>query len=485
MKHLPIFIDIQDRLVLVVGGGETAARRAEAALKAGARVRLAAAEICPALEDVIAYRGVKHRRRDFQAGDLEGVTLVFAATGDRALDERISMLARDVAIPVNVADRLDISSFVMPAIVDRSPVVIAVGSGGDSPILSRVMKARLESLIPAGLGRLARFAGRVRKRVKAAIPDALRRRHFWEDLVEGAIAEYVLAGRGDKAETLLDKTLADAKRRPAHGEVYLVGAGPGDPDLLTFRALRLMQKADVVLHDRLVPDAILDLVRHDAERVFVGKRRGEHALPQEDISKLMIRLARRGKRVLRLKSGDPFVFGRGGEEIEALAAEGIHFQVVPGVTAANGCASYAGIPLTHRDHAQSCLFVTGHAKDEKLELNWKSLVQPHQTLVVYMGLQSLPMLTKKLIAHGADPKVPAALIDNGTRDQQRVVTAPLGKLAKKVAKLELPGPAIVIVGTVVSLRDKLTWFTPEDKAAANRASRIGVRAKSFAGDDKN
>jgi uroporphyrin-III C-methyltransferase/precorrin-2 dehydrogenase/sirohydrochlorin ferrochelatase len=246
-----------------------------------------------------------------------------------------------------------------------------------------------------------------------------------------------------------------------------------------------MQKADVVLHDRLVPDAILDLVRQDAERVFVGKRRGEHALPQEDISKLMIRLARQGKRVLRLKSGDPFVFGRGGEEIEALAAEGIHFQVVPGVTAANGCASYAGIPLTHRDHAQSCLFVTGHAKDEKLELNWKSLVQPHQTLVVYMGLQSLPMLTEKLIAHGADPKVPAALIDNGTRDQQRVVTAPLGRLAKKVAKLELPGPAIVIVGTVVSLRDKLTWFTPEGKNAAKRASRVSVRADRLPGGHKN
>ena len=485
MKHLPIFIDIKDRLVLVAGGGEAAARRAEAALAAGARVRLAATEICPALEDVIEREGFEYRPRGFQAGDLEGAALVFAATGNATLDERISMLAKDVAIPVNVADRLDMCTFVMPAIVDRSPVVIAVASGGDSPILSRVLKARLEALIPAGLGRLARFAGAARDRVKAAIPDARKRRHFWEDMVEGAIAEYVLAGQGDKANALLETTLADAKRGAAHGEVYLVGAGPGDPDLLTFRALRLMQKADVVLHDRLVPDAILDLVRHDAERVFVGKRRGEHALPQEDISKLMIKLARQGKRVLRLKSGDPFVFGRGGEEIEALAAEGIHFQVVPGATAANGCASYAGIPLTHRDHAQSCLFVTGHAKDEKLELNWESMVQPHQTLVVYMGLQSLPMLTEKLIVHGADPQIPAALIDNGTRDTQRVITAPLGKLAAKVAKLELPGPAIVIVGTVVGLRDKLTWFTPGETADSGPPSRIAVHAGSFAGDEKN
>jgi len=485
MKHLPIFIDINDRLVLVAGGGEAAARRAEAVLAAGARVRLAAAEICPALEDVVGRDAVEHRARDFAAGDLEGVALVFAATGKAALDERISMLAKDVGIPVNVADRLKLCTFVMPAIVDRAPVVIAVASGGDSPVLSRVLKARLEALIPAGLGRLARFAGRARKRVKAAIPDALARRHFWEDMVEGAIAEYVLAGQDDKANALLESTLGATDRRPAHGEVYLVGAGPGDPDLLTFRALRLMQKADVVLHDRLVPDAILELVRHDAERVFVGKRRGEHALPQEDIAKLMIRLAREGKRVLRLKSGDPFVFGRGGEEIEALAAEGIHFQVVPGVTAANGCASYAGIPLTHRDHAQSCLFVTGHAKDEKLELNWESLVQPHQTLVVYMGLQSLPMLTEKLLAHGADPHIPAALIDNGTRDAQRVVVAPLNKLAAKVAKLELPGPAIVIVGTVVGLRDKLKWFTPGEAADSGPPSRVAVHAGSFAEDGKN
>jgi uroporphyrin-III C-methyltransferase/precorrin-2 dehydrogenase/sirohydrochlorin ferrochelatase len=482
MSNLPIFLDVKDRLVLVAGAGEIAARRAEAALDSGARVRLVGTGTCAALDEAAEHPRVERHARDFEARDLDGAALAFAATGDDALDERIARLARDINIPVNVADNLDLCTFVMPAIVDRGPVVIAIASGGESPVLSRVLKARLEALIPAGLGRLAAFAGAWRDKVRAALPDALKRRHFWEDVVDGPIAEFVLAGRDEAAEALLDKTLSGAARGPAEGEVYLVGAGPGDPDLLTFRALRLMQKADVVLHDRLVPDVILNLVRQDAERVFVGKRRGEHALPQADISKLMIKLARQGKRVLRLKSGDPFVFGRGGEEIEALAAEGIHFQVVPGVTAANGAAAYAGIPLTHRDHAQSCLFITGHAKDEKLSLDWKSLVRPNQTLVVYMGLQSLPTLIAELIAHGADPRTPAALVDNATRPGQRVITAPLGELAAHAAKADLPGPATVIVGSVVTLRDKLSWFR---SSAAETAGPIGVRAASFARPNKN
>ena len=482
MNNLPIFLDVKDRLVLVAGTGEIAARRAEAALDSGARVRLAGRDACAALDEVAEHPRVERLDRAFEARDLDGAALAFAATGDDAEDARIAMLARESNIPVNVADNLELCTFVMPAIVDRGPVVIAIGSGGESPVLSRVLKARLEALIPAGLGRLAQFAGAWRDKVRKALPDALKRRHFWEDVVDGPIAECVLAGRDEAAEALLDKTLADAARRPKLGEVYLVGAGPGDPDLLTFRALRLMQKADVVLHDRLVPDVILNLVRQDAERVFVGKRRGEHALPQDEIAKLMIRLARQGKRVLRLKSGDPFVFGRGGEEIEALAAEGIHFQVVPGVTAANGSAAYAGIPLTHRDHAQSCLFITGHAKDEKLALDWESLVRPNQTLVVYMGLQSLPTLTAELMAHGADPKTPAALVDNATRPGQRVITAPLGELAARAAEAELPGPATVIVGSVVTLRDKLSWFRP---AEAESPGPIGIHAKSFAQPRKN
>jgi len=465
MIHLPIFMDIKGRSVLVVGGGELAARKVAMAHRAGGKMTIVAETLCPSLADLAADGEIAHLARDFDAGDLEGRALVFVASEDRDLEERISGLAQDAGIPVNVVDRFDLCSFIMPAVINRSPMLVAVSSGGAAPILSRVLKARLETSIPAGLGRLADFAGACRGKVAAAIPEGRLRLRFWEHFIHGPIAEYILAGQPEAAGNLLDETLEKAKQdhdSGIRGEVYLVGAGPGDPDLLTFRALRLMQQADVVLHDRLVPDDILDLVRRDAERVFVGKRRGDHAMAQEDIGTLMIRLAKEGKRVLRLKSGDPFVFGRGGEEIDALSSEGIHFQVVPGVTAANGCASYAGIPLTHRDHAQSCIFVTGHAKDDNLDLDWEALVRPSQTLVVYMGLDSLPMLSEKLIGHGADPETPAAVVDNGTRANQQVVTAPLGQLADAVAKAELPGPAIVIVGSVVTLRDRLSWFKQAD-----------------------
>ncbi len=458
MNHFPVFLDIKDQPVLVVGGSFMAARRTAAAFAAGGRVRVVAEELDRAFEDC---RGFEHRARPFQAEDMEGARLVFVAGDDEALNVRVSALAREWGIPVNVADRLDLCSFVMPSIVDRSPVVVAVSSGGESPILSRLLRAWIETRIPGGLGRLARFAGAWRERIKTAIPDPTRRRRFWEWMNDGPVAEYVLAGQTEAAHALLEETLAAAGRdrdAPLLGEVYLVGTGPGDPDLLTFRALRLMQQADVVLHDRLVPDAILDLVRRDAERLFVGKRRGEHALPQEEISRLLVELAREGKRVLRLKGGDPFTFGRGGEEIEALSGEGIPFQVVPGVTAANGCAAYAGIPLTHRDHAQACVFVTGHTKDGTLDLNWDTLVQPNQTVVAFMALGALPALTGGFIAHGADAKMPAAVIDNGTRDTQRVVTGTLGDLAARAAAANLEGPAIVIVGTVVTLREKLSWF---------------------------
>ncbi|MEE8350624.1 MAG: siroheme synthase CysG, partial [Rhodospirillales bacterium] len=336
-------------------------------------------------------------------------------------------------------------------------------SGGEAPILSRVLRARLESFVPADIGRLARFAATIRDRVQDIIAPGPQRRRFWEDFIDGPIAEYVLAGQEGAALKTLNDVLSKVENetgKSPEGEVYLVGSGPGDPDLLTFRALRLMQQADVVLHDRLVPDGILDLVRRDAERIFVGKKPGDHVMRQKDISQLMITLAGQGKRVLRLKSGDPFVFGRGGEEIEALASENIHFQVVPGVSAANGCASYAGIPLTHRDHAHSCVFVTGHMKDDTIELNWQQIIQPRQTLVVYMGLNSLPSLMAKLIKHGASPDMPAAIVDNGTRPEQRVITGTIGNLADKTNAATLPGPAVIIIGSVVTLREKLSWYRP-------------------------
>jgi uroporphyrin-III C-methyltransferase/precorrin-2 dehydrogenase/sirohydrochlorin ferrochelatase len=482
MKHLPIFLDIKDRPVLVVGGGEAAARKVEAVLKAEARITVVASGLCPALLDLAGQGRIEHKAQAFEDSDLESATLVFVATEDEDLNRRVSALAREAGIPVNVVDRFKLCSFIMPAVIDRSPMMVAVSSGGDAPIIARVLKARLETFIPAGLGRLAEFAGACRDRVKDVIAEGPLRLRFWEHFIHGPIAEYILAGQKEAAENLFDETLAQVGAdgiTADHGEVYLVGAGPGDPDLLTFRALRLMQQADVVLHDRLVTDEIMELVRRDAERIFVGKRRGDHAMRQEEIGQLMIRLAKEGKRVLRLKSGDPFVFGRGGEEIDALSSEGIHFQVVPGVTAANGCASYAGIPLTHRDHAQSCIFVTGHAKDDNLDLDWPTLVRPSQTLVVYMGLDSLAMLTDKLISHGADPKTPAAIIDNGTRPGQRVVTASLENLARRAVEEELPGPSIIIIGSVVTLRDRLSWFRPVAHKNADESNRLGHHAEEI------
>jgi uroporphyrin-III C-methyltransferase/precorrin-2 dehydrogenase/sirohydrochlorin ferrochelatase len=354
----------------------------------------------------------------------------------------------------------------MPSIVDRSPVVIAISTAGTSPILGRMIKARLETLLPAAYGRVAAFVGRYRKKVGERLKDFQRRRRFWERILEGPVVDLVLAGQQAEAVAEFDAQLDAAARGAEYrqqGEVYLVGAGPGDPDLLTFKALRLMQRADVVLYDRLVGEGILNLVRREAERIYVGKLPQEHILPQAEISQLLLRLAQEGKRVLRLKGGDPFVFGRGGEEIELLAEAGIPFQVVPGITAASGCAAYAGIPLTHRDHAQACIFVTGHTKDGRLDVDWHALLQPRQTVAVYMGLAHLAELTRAFIEKGAAPSLPVALIDNGTRPNQQVLTGTLATVAKKAAEAGVKGPAILIIGSVVRLRDRLDWFVPEEQ----------------------
>jgi uroporphyrin-III C-methyltransferase/precorrin-2 dehydrogenase/sirohydrochlorin ferrochelatase len=339
-----------------------------------------------------------------------------------------------------------------------------------------MIKEHLESMIPASYGRLAAFLESIREAVGRRITDNRKRRHFLELVLEGAIADLVLAGNEPRARELLDEQLAAHKAgddgKANIGAVYLVGAGPGDPDLLTFRAMRLMQRADVVVYDRLIGSRILDLVRRDAERVYVGKMKNQHALPQDDISRLLVSLAREGKRVLRLKGGDPFIFGRGGEEIEMLASEDIPFQVVPGVTAASGCASYAGIPLTHRDHAQSCVFVTGHAKNGKPDLDWAVLLQPKQTVAIYMGLAMLPELTQEFLARGAKLDTPVAVVDNGTRTNQKVVTGTIATIAEAVAASGIKGPAITFIGTVVTLRDKFAWFQPGDTAVPKFAAEM-------------
>lgn len=453
MDFLPLFHNLKGRPVLLVGGGEVALRKARLLAGAGAALRV----VAPEVHDELRGLATETLRRGYQASDLDGVVLAVAATDDPALNAQVSTDAQARSIPVNVVDAPQLCTVIFPAIVDRSPLLVAVSSGGDAPVLARLIRARIETWIPAAYGQLAGLAKKFRGKVKQLLPDVQQRRVFWEEAFQGRVAESVFAGKPAEAERLLEEQLAGAAPR-ALGEVYLVGAGPGDPDLLTFRALRLMQQADVVLYDRLVAPAILDLCRRDAERLYVGKRRAEHSLPQEQINRKLVELARQGKRVLRLKGGDPFIFGRGGEEIEELAAHGIPFQVVPGITAASGCAAYAGIPLTHRDHAQSVRFVTGHLKDGSTDLPWADLVAPGQTLVFYMGLVGLPVICAQLIRHGRAADTPAALVQQGTTSQQRVFTGTLADLPELVARHEVHAPTLVIVGEVVRLRDKLAWF---------------------------
>jgi uroporphyrin-III C-methyltransferase/precorrin-2 dehydrogenase/sirohydrochlorin ferrochelatase len=455
MDFLPLFHKLQDRLVLVVGGGEVALRKARLLADAGARLRVVAPEVRVELQQLAGDGGFF--LRGYQTEDLQGVVLIIAATDDELLNAQISAQAQALGIPVNVVDAPKLCSVIFPAIVDRSPLIVAVTSGGDAPVLARLIRAKIETWIPATYGQLAGLAKRFRAQVKGLFPDVQQRRVFWEEVFQGQIAESVFAGKLQEGERLLEAKISGAAPQ-ALGEVYLVGAGPGDPDLLTFRALRLMQQADVVLYDRLVAPAIIELCRRDAERIYVGKQRAEHALPQEQINQRLVTLAKEGKRVLRLKGGDPFIFGRGGEEIEELAAHGIPFQVVPGITAASGCAAYAGIPLTHRDYAQSVRFVTGHLKDGSCDLPWAELAAPHQTLVFYMGLVGLPLICQQLVANGRSADTPAALIQQGTTQNQRVFTGTLAGLPQLVADHQVHAPTLVIVGEVVQLREKLAWF---------------------------
>ncbi|HLE66174.1 MAG TPA: siroheme synthase CysG [Burkholderiales bacterium] len=459
MDFLPIFFDVREQPCLVVGGGEVAARKSALLLRAGARVTVLAPALSAAFDADLAAARIAHRAASFRDEDLEGYAVVIAATNDDAVNRAVAAAAKARRIPVNVVDQPALCSFILPSIIERAPVIVAVSSGGASPVLVRLLRARLESLIPAGYGRLAALAAAFRDQVKTRFKQAERRR-FWERVLQGPIAELVFSGRDGEARKALQGSLEDTRLAFSGGEVSLVGAGPGDPDLLTFRALRLMQQADVVVYDRLVSRPVLDLVRLEAERIYAGKERAKHALPQEDINHLLVRLAREGKRVVRLKGGDPFIFGRGGEEIDTLAAEGIPFQVVPGITAAAGCASYAGIPLTHRDCAQSVVFVTGHLQDGSMNLNWPALAQPRQTIVVYMALLGVDVLCRELVAHGLPAGTPAALIQQGTTPEQRVLTGNLGTLPGIVRQGGVKAPTLIIIGDVVRLRERLKWFEP-------------------------
>jgi uroporphyrin-III C-methyltransferase/precorrin-2 dehydrogenase/sirohydrochlorin ferrochelatase len=466
MDYFPIFLRLANEPVLVVGGGAVAERKIDLLLRTSAQVRVIAPELVPGLAERAAAGEITHVAAEFRPEHLDGVRLAIAATDKHAINAWVARQAERRNIPVNVVDDRELSRFIMPAIIDRSPVVVAVGSSGDAPVLTRRLRERLESFLPQRLGTLAKLAGKLRPTVKVRIESPARRRKFWENFFDGTVAADVLAGRSvDAAE--IERTLGTGGQDA--GEVVLVGAGPGDPGLLTLRALRALQNADVILYDRLVSAEILDLARRDAERINVGKTAGGAQVSQDEINALLVQLAQQGKRVCRLKGGDPFIFGRGGEELEALAAAGVRFEVVPGVTAAAGCAAYAGIPLTHRNHAQSLVFVTGHTKDDADDsVDWDHLARPAQTVVFYMGLGHLERIVSRLRAHGAPESRGAAIVEQGTRTEQRVVTGTLADLPQKARQAGIESPALLIVGEVTRLHATLQWF---NAAAANPLSK--------------
>lgn len=456
MDYLPIFLDVADKLVIVDGGTTVAARRIERALNAGARVHVFDPAPEGEVSAMLGHARLTHFDRVPIEADFAGCTVAYGASEDSARDALLHKAAKAAGALVNVADEKPYCDFITPSVVEREPITIAISTGGAAPVIARILRARLEAMLPAAYGRLAIFLAQFRDRIFQTLPDGKDRRRFWENMIEGPVGDAFLAGdealAKERIEAGLDLGLTDDLKR---GEIWLVGAGPGDPDLLTFKALRMMQHADVVLYDRLVGEGILELLRRDAERINVGKSPNNHTMSQEEISALMVARAKEGQRVLRLKGGDPFIFGRGGEELEEAAADGIPVQIVPGITAAAGCGAAAGIPLTHRDHAQSCVFVTAHGAAGVLAHDWTRIFKPTQTAVVYMGLRALPEVTKAALDQGVDPETLVAVIDNGTRTTQRVVTAPLSDISAKVEAANFKGPALIVVGSVVSLHASL------------------------------
>jgi uroporphyrin-III C-methyltransferase/precorrin-2 dehydrogenase/sirohydrochlorin ferrochelatase len=459
VSYFPAFFDLSGQRVLVVGGGDVALRKVSLLERTGALISLVAPQIAPELKQRAEAGAINVALREFVPGDLDGVRMVIVATSRRAVNRWIAKLSDSRNIPVNVVDDPEASRFIVPAIIDRDPVLVAISTGGASPVLARRLRERLEALIPRKIGELATWLKELRGSTRRRLRGAGERRKFFETIVDGAAARRFIAGDTRGARRIAQQLLATTAAAPrAAGEVTLVGAGPGDPELLTLKALRALQNADVILHDRLVPAAVLDLARRDAVRICVGKAAGQVGSTQEEINALLIEHASLGKRVVRLKGGDPFVFGRGGEELQALAAAQIAYSVVPGITAAAGCAAYAGIPLTHRDYAHSVSFVTGHAHSDGQEPDWRALASPGATAVFYMGLARLEHIVQQLMEHGAEPARPAAIIAQGTTAHQRVIAATLATLGRVSADANLKSPALLVVGEVVALHSTLAWF---------------------------
>lgn len=458
MNWLPLFTKLQQRPVVVIGGGDIAERKVDWLIRAGAQVTVVSPTLHTTLQTYADNAQLQHIASVFQPEHLAAAELVIAATDSADTNAAVAQAAKTLGIWINVVDTPELCDFVFPSIVDRSPLVIAISSSGQAPVLARRLRAELESRLPANYGRVAALAGQFRTKVKQTLPSMRARLRFWEQFFDGPAAEQILSGAEDEAVNWLNDCLQQPETTDPAGEVYLVGGGPGNPDLLTFRALKLMQQCDVVLYDRLVSTEVMNLVRRDATRINVGKTADRHPVPQDQINQLLIKHAQAGQRVLRLKGGDPFIFGRGGEEIATLAAAGVSFQVVPGITAANGCAAYAGIPLTHRDYAQSCHFITGHLQQGQLQLNWQQLAAPKQTLVFYMGVKTLPVITDALQQAGLPAHHPVAIIEQGTTANQRVITGTLADIVQQATDAQIQPPSLTIIGEVVNCREQLQWY---------------------------
>lgn len=463
MQYLPLFVKLTDKPVLIVGGGSVALRKAGTLLSAGAKLTVVAPDFAAEFQDWQQQGKAELLQGYFEPHLLDGKLLVIAATDNDTVNAAVYDAATARNMLVNTVDDQPKCGFIFPSIIDRSPILIAISSFGTAPVLARRLREKLETLLPQHLGPLAELVGRFRDRVKAKFQGFAARRQFWERVFDSDVVRELEANRPAQAEQRLTALLDTQPAR--EGEVWIVGAGPGDPELLTLKALQLMQQADVVVYDYLVSPQIMELVRRDAERICVGKKAGAHSMPQPDTNALLVQLAKAGKKVCRLKGGDPFIFGRGGEEIEALLPEHIPFQVVPGITAAAGCAAYAGIPLTHRDYAQSVQFVTGHCRKAGDEPDWHSMSRPNQTLVIYMGIIKAAEIQQQLLNAGRAAATPLAIIENGTRSEQRVISGTLAELAALVEQQQIVSPALLVIGEVVSLQHKLHWFGERPAAA--------------------
>ena len=462
MKYFPFFLQLDQLPCLIVGGGSVAERKLDLLIKAKADITVISLEFSDYILDLAKTHNIRCIKKEYSNKILEEnkYNFVISATNDVSLNERVAKDCKKYNIIVNVVDQPEICDFIFPSILERGDITVAVSTGGASPVLARVLRTKLETMVPGSYGKLAEIVSANRIKVREKMKKFSSNKIFWEKMLNGKFLELVLSGKTDEAKSFLDEQIDNFDEDIANqGEVYLVGAGPGDPDLLTFKALRLMQQADIALYDRLVHPSIVDLIRRDATKIYVGKERDNHVVRQEEINELLVKYAKEGKKVLRLKGGDPFIFGRGGEEIETLADEKVAFQVVPGITSASGCSTYSGIPLTHRDYAQSCIFVTGHLKKGKLELDWEKLIQENQTIVFYMGLVAIDIICEQLIQHGLSELTPCALIQQGTTNTQKEYISILKDMPTVVKTKKPKAPTIFIIGGVVALRDKLKWYS--------------------------